>query len=204
MTPLSRIVTLLIVSISIIGLLLFVGASILKKDTLPVLGDPDHVAGSFSFTNQQGKQVTEKDVAGKVTVVEYFFTTCPGICKIMNKNLTQVYETFKGQPKFVILSHTVDPERDSVATLAAYAKQLHADGSNWEFLTGDKEELYRAARQEYFLAVEDSSLAGREEDFIHTEKVALLDGQRRIRGYYDATDSLSIVKLIADTKQLLK
>lgn len=204
MTPLSRIVTLVVVSISIIGLLFLIGAGIVKKNTLPVLGEPDHIAGSFSFTNQEGKQVTEKEVLGKVTIVEYFFTTCPGICKIMNKNLARVYNTFKGEPGFVILSHTVDPGRDSVPVLAAYAKQLNAEVANWEFLTGNKEALYSAARQEYFLSVEDTSLAGKPEDFIHTEKVALLDRERRIRGYYDATDSVSVIKLIADTKQLLK
>lgn len=89
MTPLSRIVALVVVSISIIGLFFLIGAGFVKKNTLPDLGEPDHVAGSFSFTNQLGKQVTEKAVLGKVTIVEYFFTTCPGICKIMNKNLVE-------------------------------------------------------------------------------------------------------------------
>jgi protein SCO1/2 len=204
MTPLSRLVTIIIVSASLIGLLFFIGAGIVKKNSLPVLGEPGHVAGSFSFTDQHGKLVTEKEVAGKVTIVEYFFTTCPGICKIMNKNLSSVYQTFKGKPLFVILSHTVDPETDSAPVLAAYAKSLNAEAANWEFLTGNKDELYRAARQEYLLAVEDARLSGTAEDFIHTEKVALLDGQRRIRGFYDATDSLSVKQLIADTKQLLE
>ncbi|AXY74197.1 SCO family protein [Paraflavitalea soli] len=204
MTPLSRIVTLLIVTVSIIGLFFFIGAGIVKKNSLPILGEPDHVAGSFSFTNQEGKTITEKDVTGKVTVVEYFFTTCPGICKIMNKNLTSVYQTFKGEPQFMILSHTVDPETDSVPVLAAYAKQLKAEAPAWEFLTGNKDELYKAARQEYLLAVEDARLSGTAEDFIHTEKVALLDGERRIRGFYDATDSLGIKQLIIDTRRLLK
>src|SRR5690349_18574060 len=93
----------------------------------------------FSFINQDGKLVTDKDVEGKVYVAEYFFTTCPGICPTMNTNMKRVYEQFKNEKNFLILSHTSDPERDSVATLKKYADSLGVNTAHWIFLTGRKD-----------------------------------------------------------------
>lgn len=175
-----------------------------SRQQLPVLGEPGHRAGVFSFLNQDGRILSEKDVAGKVTVVEYFFTTCPGICKQMNRNLGHVYKAFRGNPDFMILSHTVDPEADSVPALRAYAGTFDAIGGNWQFLTGNKDSLYRMAREEYLLSVEDNGKAGTKEDFIHTQYVCLVDRERRLRGFYDATDSMSMAKMIADARKLME
>ncbi|MFT3823601.1 MAG: SCO family protein [Chitinophagaceae bacterium] len=204
MTRISGIITIAVVAITIAGVALLAGNLIWKKNTLPVLGEPGHIAGPFSFVNQDGKTITLNDVDGKVTVAEYFFTTCPGICPIMNKNMVRVYNQYKDRNDFSILSHTVNPEKDTVPVMAAYATRYNAKAPQWEFLTGDKYALYKAAREDYLLAVADSSKTSIEEDFIHTEFVALLDKQRRIRGFYDATDSVKIDKLIVDIKQLLK
>lgn len=167
-----------------------------RTHTLPVLGEPGHHAGKFAFTNQQAQPVTEQTVQGKIAVVEYFFTTCPGICKIMNEQLQRVNNIYGNDTSFVILSHTVDPEHDSVPVMAAYAPKIGAKLPTWQLLTGGKYELYRMARQDYLLAVEDS--ANDNLDFIHTEYVALLDRQRRIRGFYDATNKEAVDRLIKD------
>ena len=204
MTRISKVVTLSIMGFSLLGLFFLLWHLTTNKKRLPILGEPGHVAGSFSFINQQGQTITEKDIARKVQVVEYFFTTCPGICKVMNSNLDKVFQYFKNRDDFVILSHTVNPETDSVPVLAAYASQLKATLPVWQFLTGEKATLYRAARQDYLLSVEDTVRTNTAEDFIHTEFVTLLDKSRRIRGFYDATNKEGIRKLIADIDLLLK
>lgn len=203
MTSISKIIIISFITLSVAGAV-FLGASLWKDSRkLPVLGEPGHVAGPFSFVNQDGKTFTEKDVEGKITIVEYFFTTCPGICKAMNANLSQVYRQIGGEKDVVILSHTVDPEDDSVQVLKAYAAKMGVHNGNWQFLTGNKVDLYRAARNDYLLSVEDVPAApGSAEDFIHTQYVALLDPQRRIRGFYDATDSASTRKMMADLELL--
>lgn len=203
MTRGSKIAALLFMLVTIGGIAFFAVRLFDKKESLPVLGEPGHTAGDFSFVNQDGNTYTDKDVNGKVTVVEYFFTTCPGICKQMNNNLLSVYETYKDDPGFVILSHTVDPETDSVPVLKSYAEQMRVSGGNWQFLTGDKYALYKEARQDYLLSVEEGPDSDIGEDFIHTQYVSLLDKQRRIRGFYDATDSAAIQKLIKDIAILL-
>ena len=195
----AKIAEITILAISVIGLILLISIAFSNKNTLPVLGDPGHIAGSFSFTNQEGRQISEKTVADKVTLVEYFFTSCPSICPVMNENLKGLFEKFKGDARFVILSHTVDPERDSVSVLNKYAKRYGATAPGWEFLTGDKNALYTSASRDYLLAAVDSGNSS----FIHTQYVALLDKKRRIRGFYDATNKENIPKLESDIVQLL-
>lgn len=169
------------------------------KKTLPVLGEPGHRAGIFSFTNQDGNSVTDVTVQNKVTVAEYFFTSCPSICPVMNNNLKQVYEKFKANPDFVILSHTVDPDKDSVPVLKAYANRLDAEAPGWQFLTGDKSALYAGASQDYLLSAADSGSG----QFVHTQYVALLDKSRQIRGFYDMSRKETVTILEADIQLLL-
>ena len=183
-----------------LGLIYFLSVAFGKKTALPVLGEPGHVAGVFSFINQDGVQVTEKSVRNKVTVVEYFFTSCPSICPVMNGNLKEVYDKFKTNPGFMILSHTVDPERDSVAALKKYSARYEAEAPGWQFLTGSKDALYQSASKDYLLAVEDSSNSS----FIHTQYVALLDKKRQIRGFYDLTNKENVGKMEEAIRQLLK
>jgi protein SCO1/2 len=182
------------------GLIYFISLSFIRKDSLPVLGEAGHRAGAFSFINQDGNRITEKTVQNKVTVAEYFFTSCPSICPIMNENLKKVFEEFKTDSGFMILSHTVDPERDSVSALKMYAKRFNAVTPGWQFLTGNKDSLYQMASRDYLLSAEDSSNSG----FVHTQYVALLDKKRQIRGFYDVTNKENILKLDAGIRQLLK
>ena len=184
----------------VMGLVYFAGLAFINKNALPVLGEPGHVAGAFDFINQDGTHITEKEVKNKVTVVDYFFTSCPSICPAMNKNLNQVYEKFKGDTSFAILSHTVDPERDSFSVLKSYARKYGVTAPQWQFLTGDKNELYTAASRDYLLAVEDSANS----NFIHTQYVALLDKKRQVRGFYDMSTGQNIDRLDKDIEELLR
>jgi protein SCO1 len=199
-TTSTKIAAFSMLAILALGVIYFLSVGFGSKTKLPVLGEPGHVAGAFSFINQDGKTITEQSVLNKVTVAEFFFTSCPSICPVMNRNLKEVYEKFKSDPGFMILSHTVDPERDSASALKKYAKRFNAELPGWQFLTGSKDSLYQRASKDYLLAVEDSSNSS----FIHTQYVALLDKKRQIRGFYDLTDKENVPKINSAIQQLLK
>lgn len=199
----------------------------LTKSLLPVLNEN---VQDFSFINQDGKKITQDDVDGKVYVTEYFFTTCKGICPKMNANMRRVFDKFKDEPGFLILSHTCMPETDSVPLLKAYeAKMINGklekneDGSynifydsannkqqpvvnpNWDFVTGEKDALYKMARQSYLIDNnKPDSTQNINEQFIHTQFFALVDKQRRVRGIYDGLVEDDMQKLFKDIKGLLK
>lgn len=160
--------------------------------------------GPFQLTDQHGQVFTEKNLEGKIYVAEFFFTTCPSICKDMTVQMRRVQAAFEKEPRFNIVSHTVMPEVDSVPVLQAYAEIHGAIKGKWHYLTGDKEEIYRMARTNYF-AVKEGHFDGfgREHDFIHTENFVLVDEKKRIRGMYDGTSQTDVDRLIADVKILL-
>jgi protein SCO1/2 len=195
-----KLISVIITAVCLAGIV-FLSIRLFKTE-LPVLGDREHQLESFQFLNQDSVVITEKDREGKVAVIEFFFSTCPGICPIMNKNLQPVYETFKDRKDFIILSHTVNPAYDSVAVLKAYSKKIGAYTPVWQLLTGDKKAIYDAARYDYMMNVVDPA-TDIEDDFIHTEQVALIDQQGKIRGYFDATDEESMKLLIRSIKSLL-
>jgi protein SCO1/2 len=170
------------------------------KEKLPVLS----TVRPFSFQRQDGQMISEKNVSGKVYIAEYFFTTCKGICPKMNKNMKAVYEELKKEPDFMILSHTVDPETDSVARLKHYADSLGASIQNWWFLTGTKESLYKTARESYLLDNQENSSKNISDQFIHTQFFALVDDNGQVRGIYDGLKQDEIQQLIVDTRLLLK
>ncbi|NDC40915.1 MAG: SCO family protein [Chitinophagia bacterium] len=177
-----------------------------NKPLLPILGpNESHHVDTFSFIDQDGQVITNKDVAGKICVVSYFFATCRGICPKMNENMTQVYKAYRGNSRVVILSHTVDPVKDTVAALKAYSLRFDADGKQWKFLTGDKQKLYNMARYSYLLNAEDDTAGvAIEDDFIHDNHYSLVDGTGHIRGFYDGLKQDAIKKLITDIGVLLK
>jgi protein SCO1/2 len=161
-----------------------------------------HTIQNFSFINQDGKTVTEKDFDGSVYVTDFFFTTCHSICPIMSTQMERVSNKFKNNSEVKFLSHTVDPEIDTVEQLKSYAIKHNADSKQWMFVTGDKKELYAIARAGYLLNAEQGD--GGPDDFIHTQNFALIDKEKRIRGFYDGTDSSEINQLIKDIDLLLK
>ena len=167
---------------------------------LPVLNSVQ----PFFFTDQDGKIISQKDVKGKVYVAEYFFTTCKGICPKMNTNMKELYAAFKDEPDFLILSHTVDPETDSVARMKHYADSLHADSKTWIFLTGRKDSLYRAARVSYLLDDPKNNDEDISRQFIHTQFFALVDKQGDVRKIIDGLKKDEIAELKTDIDNLLK
>jgi protein SCO1/2 len=170
------------------------------KVKLPVL----NTIHPFSFTRQDGKQITEKDVEGRVYIAEYFFTTCKGICPKMNKNMKAIYEEFRNEKNFLILSHTVDPETDDVTRLSKYADSMGASVLNWWFLTGTKADLYKSARESYLLDDPKNSSKNITEQFIHTQFFALIDKKGQVRGIYDGLKQDELKQLSEDTHKVLE
>jgi protein SCO1 len=168
-----------------------------RKDTISTVQP-------FSFTNQDGKTLTNKDVEGKVYVAEYFFTTCPGICPTMNTNMKQVYEKFKDEKDFLILSHTSDPERDSVTVLKKYADSLGVNTGQWIFLTGRKDSLYAAARISYTIDDPANNLKNIEDDFLHTQFWALVNKKGEVKKVYDGLKQSEIEAMIREIEKSLK
>ncbi len=177
-----------------------------KKLALPIIGnEQNHHLAQFKFINQDGKAITNEDIKGKVCVVEYFFATCKGMCPKMNENMEKVYKAYRGNKNVLILSHTVDPQKDTVAALKAYSLRFDADPTQWMFLTGDKKELYEMARYSYLIsALDDTAGVSIDKDFIHDKHYALVDGFGRIRGFYDGLDPENVKQLITDIGALLK
>ncbi|MEO6547448.1 MAG: SCO family protein [Ferruginibacter sp.] len=199
-----------------------------EQSSLPVINNNIQ---PFSFTNQNGKAITDRDIEGKVYVTEYFFTTCKGICPKMNANMRRVYDTYKGDSSFMIISHTCMPETDSVPLLKKYEHKMIGgkltkaeDGSykidydstlnnkspftnnSWNFVTGDKTALYKMARQSYLIDnnKSDDTTANISDQFIHTQFFALVDKKSRVRGIYDGLQEEDIQKLLQDIKSVLK
>ena len=159
----------------------------------------------FSFTNQDGEAVTDKNLLNKITVVEYFFTTCKGICPKLNTNMKQVYEIYKNEPDFQILSHTCNPDTDSVSVLKHYSDSLQVNTKKWIFLTGRKDSLYQMARGSYLLDDPKNNVEKIEDQFIHTQFFALVDRQGKVRGkIYDGLKMLEVEQLKQDISKLLK
>ena len=179
------------------------------SDLNPAVVDDDlervgrgHRIGNFSLTDQWGNAVDSSLLQGKVYIADFFFTTCPSICIDMGSNFQKIQEHYKDEPRFALTSHTVMPEVDSVEVMNAYGSRMGAIKGKWHLLTGEKRELYRLARREYF-AVMEPGTSFDEHDFIHTENVILVDEKKRIRGFYDGTDDLQMEQLIADIQVLL-
>lgn len=158
----------------------------------------------FRFTNQDGKNVTNQDLEGKVYVAEYFFTTCQSICPIMNTNMRDVYEAYKNEPNFAILSHTCDPDNDSVAQLKKYSDSLSVNTNQWIFVTGPKDSLYLTARNSYLLDDSENNLQNINDQFLHTQFFALVDKKGQVRKIVDGLKKEELQSLIKYIGVLLK
>ena len=159
-----------------------------------------HTIADFSFINQNGKTVTQKNYEGKIYVADFFFTTCGSICPKMTTNLVEVQNAFLNNPKVLILSHSVLPDVDDVAKLKAYALKNGVNDKKWNLVTGDKAAIYRMARKSY-LAVKQGK-PDELYDMVHTENFVLVDDKKRVRGFYDGTKKEEIQRLIADINWL--
>jgi len=179
-----------------------------KSGRLPVYGlnqsatekDKPSPIGNFYLLNQDNAGSGTEKWNGKIVVVNFFFTHCSGVCPKMTGNLIKVQEAYKNDTGIIINSLTVDPESDSASQLKIYARRYGIQSTKWQLLTGDKKEIYRLARNEFkVLATDGDGGAG---DFIHSEKIVLVDTQKRIRGYYDGTDINEMKQLIKDILKL--
>ena len=162
----------------------------------------------FSFTDQNGKTVNGHNLDGKVYVTNYFFTTCKGICPKMNGNMKNVFEKFKDEKNFAVLSHSSMPETDSVPLLKAYEEKMIGKNphfaAQWYFVTGSKDSLYNMARRSYLLDDAQNNNINISDHFIHTQFFALVDKQKRVRGIYDGLKPDEIARLDKDISALLK
>ncbi|MCF8424337.1 MAG: SCO family protein [Bacteroidia bacterium] len=178
-----------------------------NKLLLPIIGEKKlagvegtdtiyHAIQPFSFINQFHDTVTEKVIENKIYVADFFFATCQSICPKMSSQLVHVQTAFKNDKDVLILSHTVNPLHDTAEVLNGYAQSYGAIKNKWHFLTGNKKAIYDLARYSYLVnALEEDGSA---EGFLHSELFILVDAQKRIRGFYDGTDSVAVVKLISD------
>lgn len=206
---------IVLILFSVVTISLFYSA-LKPKKTLPIYNPADvnpelvdstvqykskyHTIADFSFVNQNGDTITQKNYEGKIYVADFFFTTCGSICPKMSTNLVEVQKAVLNNPKVMLLSHTVFPEVDSVSVLKAYAIKYGVVDSKWNLVTGDKKEIYTMARKSY-LAVK----LGRPDqlyDMVHTENFVLVDQKRRVRGFYDGTNKEDVKRLLEDIEFL--
>lgn len=197
------------------GLLLLVSSvmvsCIQKKEVpLPIFGEREVVNGdtiyhtirNFSFVDQDSLEVTNKTFEDKIYVADFFFTSCRTICPIMKTQMLRVYDSTLNDPDVLLLSHSIDPEFDTVALLHDFAERLGVKSSKWHFVTGVKDSIYSIAQTSYFAtAMEDKS---EPDGFIHSGAFLLIDKQRRLRGKYDGTKEEDVNRLLADIERLKK
>ena len=153
---------------------------------------------AIKYINQYGDSINDKNLDGNIYVADFFFTTCPSICPIMQRNMLNVYNAFKDSTGFKIVSYTIDPQHDSVPVLKKYADKLGISGNTWWLLQGRKDETYQIAKS-YLVSVQEKNPAG---EYIHDGYFILIDKKKRIRGTYDGTNPDEVKKLIADIKIL--
>ncbi len=179
-----------------------------KKDipSLPVYGEKNddstfHTIADWKLTDQNGNTISQNDFKDKIYVADFFFTTCEGICPKMSNQLERVAQLFKSNDRIQFLSHTVKPHEDSISVLKEYALEHNADDKQWHFVTGDKKVIYELARKSYLSSVTEGN--GGPDDFVHTQFFTLIDTEKRIRGFYDGTDSADVNKMIDDIYTLM-
>ena len=187
---------------------LFLTSCLPKNEKLPIFGQREvvgtdtvyHTIAPFSFVDQDSAEITNTTFKDKIYVADFFFTSCRTICPIMKSQMLRVYEVTKDMPDVLLLSHTIDPEYDTVALLHDFAQRLEVESKKWHFVTGAKDSIYKIAQTSYFAtAMEDKS---EPDGFIHSGAFLLIDKSGRIRGKYDGTKEEDVNRLIIDIKKL--
>lgn len=177
---------------------------------LPIFGEREvvgsdtvyHKIADFKFVDQDSAEVTNETFKDKIYVADFFFTSCRTICPKMKTQMLRVYDTLQNDPDVLILSHTIDPEYDTVGLLHDFAERLGVKSNKWHFVTGNKDDIYKIAQTSYFAtAMEDKT---EPDGFIHSGAFLLIDKDRRIRGKYDGTVEEDVNRLIVDIKRLKK
>jgi protein SCO1/2 len=171
-----------------------------KFERLPILYETKDRVTSFALVNQEGKTVSDKNLEGKILVVDFFFTHCPSVCPRMTNNLKKIQDGFATDTTVLINSFSIDPERDSTKRLAQYAQKFNVTGKGWNFLTGSKQEIYLLARKGFYITATDGD--GGADDFIHSDKFVLVDKKGRIRGFYEGIEPSAMPQLVKDIRKL--
>jgi len=181
-----------------------------KKESLPIFGQRTvngtdtvyHKIAPFQFVDQDSAIISNDTFKDKIYVADFFFTTCRTICPIMKAQMVRVYDATKDMPDVLILSHSIDPEYDTVALLHDFAKRLGAESKRWHFVTGVKDSIYKIAQTSYFATAMEDKAASEGDRFIHSGAFLLIDKAGRIRGKYDGTVEEDVNRLIVDIKRL--
>ena len=156
-----------------------------------------HQIPDFSFTNQLGEKVDKNTFEDKIYVANFFFTSCPTICPKMTNSMKYLQDSFKNHDDVIFLSHTVDPETDDVSTMKEYADLQEADHEKWNFVTGNKEDIYKIAKEGYKI------IATENDGFVHSEKLVLVDKNFVIRGYFNGTNEKEVEDLLSNIRILM-
>jgi len=175
---------------------------------LPILNDQEEVNGelvhkhipAFRFVNQDSQIVTNQTFAGKAYVADFFFTSCPTICPVMQQHMLEIYQEFEDETKLALISHTIDPRRDTVGRLKQYANNLGINSNKWHIVTGPKDSIYQIADDYFNIVIEDPTLP---EGFDHSGRFTLVDPNGHIRAYCNGTDSTEIKIFIHKIERLL-
>ena len=183
-----------------------------QEQVLPVLGETvidretgklvHYQAPAFSFSDQQNQFISEETVAGKIYVVDFFFTSCPTICPKMTNHLVKVQDHFQDHPDIHILSYSIDPKHDTAERMSDYADRYGIDPAKWSLLSSQQFDVFELAKDYKVMAFDDTGLS--QDGLIHDGTFVLVDGQRRIRGYYNGLDDKDVNRLISDMELLLK
>jgi protein SCO1/2 len=194
----------------VIGFALAIAACSKPEPRLPIFGEREvqgtdtvyHKVADFKFVDQDSAEVTNETFRDKIYVADFFFTSCRTICPKMKTQMLRVYDTIQNDPDVLILSHTIDPEYDTVGLLHDFAERLGVKSDKWHFVTGNKDDIYKIAQTSYFAtAMEDKN---EPDGFIHSGAFLLIDKDRRIRGKYDGTVEADVNRMIVDIKRLKK
>lgn len=167
----------------------------------PTADTTQHFIPEFSFTNQEGNKVGRTEMEGKITIVDFFFTSCPSICPKMSSEMERVNDMFRDYDQVQIMSISIDPTYDTPEILKEYAEKHHAESGKWNFLTGGVQQTYNLAKCGFIIPTIDG--LGVPDDFVHSDKFVLIDGLGRIRGYYSGTSREEVDLLMVETKVLL-
>ncbi len=200
-----------VLSLLVLLTLFAMGCQKKAEAPLPIYGERElvgkdtvyHTIGEFSFLDQDSTTITNSTFDNKIYVADFFFTSCRTICPIMKTQMLRVYDSIQNKNDVLLLSHTIDPEYDTVGLLHDYADRLGVNSAKWHFATGKpKEEVYKLAQLSYFsTAMEDKA---EPDGFIHSGAFLLIDKHRRIRGKYDGTKEDDVNRLLADIRRLEK
>lgn len=210
----NKIIILSLLVLLPIGIIFFISNFGKNRYKLPVYFAEDSVASEggrykitqaysvpdFSLVDQDRKTITQKELRGSIYVADFFFTRCGSICPKMTTQLTRVQEEFMKDSTIKIVSFTVDPKHDTAEVLKKYANEYSAVDGKWRFVTGPKDSIYALAQKGYFItAMEDTA---HPLDFVHSDKLVLIDKNGWIRGFYNGTDLKEVDKLITEIKVL--